>query len=322
VIRDRVLRWFARRIALLVGLIGLASVLAELAPLHWFLELFSHFATHYAILALAAALVLGALRRWRWTALALGVACWNSVVVAQSLSPSARPTAHDAQRLTILHFNVGVGHRDPRRVMDYVLAHAERFDVVVLIEAGPQWKEELDRALSVYPHSVLELEDTPFGIAVMSRAKPIASAVVETPGGFRHVEVRLAIPGQKLPVALYAIHPPPPVSGDLADARNDYLARIASAISGRADETAIVVGDFNTTPYSPYLRRFVKETALLPSRCCLLHQGTWPVIFGNAWFGIPIDHSLVTARLRVAAHEIGPDLGSDHLPIVLSVAAR
>jgi endonuclease/exonuclease/phosphatase (EEP) superfamily protein YafD len=39
-----------------------------------------------------------------------------------------------------------------------------------------------------------------------------------------------------------------------------------------------------------------------------------------AWAGIPIDHALATPEFTATAFTVGPDLGSDHRPIVAEFA--
>ncbi len=41
---------------------------------------------------------------------------------------------------------------------------------------------------------------------------------------------------------------------------------------------------------------------------------------GTALWGIAIDHTLVTPGARIVQREVGPDLGSDHLPVRTRVA--
>ena len=38
--------------------------------------------------------------------------------------------------------------------------------------------------------------------------------------------------------------------------------------------------------------------------------------------GIPIDHVLVTPQWLVVEREVGPNLGSDHLPVIVQIALR
>jgi len=37
---------------------------------------------------------------------------------------------------------------------------------------------------------------------------------------------------------------------------------------------------------------------------------------------VPIDHCLVSSELAVVNHEVGPDLGSDHFPVLVTLACR
>lgn len=122
---------------------------------------------------------LAALRRLKWAGVAVALAWGNGYVVAQSFAPAARAgAAESAARPTVFHVNVGLRHRDPRTVIDYVLANAQHSDVVVLIEADLQCENELERLRAAYPYSARRLEDTPYGLAVFSRLKPVSSAVV------------------------------------------------------------------------------------------------------------------------------------------------
>jgi endonuclease/exonuclease/phosphatase (EEP) superfamily protein YafD len=320
---DRVKDWLARRLALLAAAVGVASVCAALARLHWFLELASHFALHYAVGALALALGLVALQWRRWAAFALVIAAWNGYVVAEGSALFERPHARaGAPHLTIFHFNGNFRHAAPERVADYILANAERIDVVVLIEATSGWQTALRRLQGRFPHALQALEDSPFGIAVLSKTAPSSSAIVEAPRGFRHAELRVSLPGIAQPIAIYALHPPPPMSGYLSNARDEKLAYIARVIRERGGETPVVVGDLNLTPYSPVFASFVRDSGLRAVQSRAIPRNTWPVMFGQTWLGIPIDHSLVGGGATPVSHAIGPALGSDHLPVTVSIAAR
>jgi endonuclease/exonuclease/phosphatase (EEP) superfamily protein YafD len=91
-------------------------------------------------------------------------------------------------------------------------------------------------------------------------------------------------------------------------------------IRGRGDETAVVVGDFNLTPYSPYFAAFARASGLQPARGAALAASTWPGMLATWGLGIPIDHVFVSSNANVVAHEVGPDLGSDHLPVAVILA--
>ena len=47
-------------------------------------------------------------------------------------------------------------------------------------------------------------------------------------------------------------------------------------------------------------------------------EATWPVWFGFA--GIPIDHAFVSTDVAITHIETGPNIGSDHRPILGDLA--
>ena len=83
-----------------------------------------------------------------------------------------------------------------------------------------------------------------------------------------------------------------------------------------------MIGDFNLTPFSPYFRAFADASGLRPVRAGFWPKSTWPGMLASAWLGIPIDHAFIADDLKVVSHEIGPHLGSDHLPVLITVAAH
>ena len=95
--------------------------------------------------------------------------------------------------------------------------------------------------------------------------------------------------------------------------RNEQLA-IAGDVLAEVDGPKIVVGDFNATPWSAGLRAFRSENELSGFNT----RATWPIWLGFA--GIPIDHAFVSRDLGILEIETGPDIGSDHRPILIDVA--
>ena len=80
----------------------------------------------------------------------------------------------------------------------------------------------------------------------------------------------------------------------------------------------MVVGDFNLTPWSPYFQRFITGSGLRDARKPRRFDHTWPVTFDNAHIGIAIDHSFAHPSLPLVERVIGPDLGSDHMPVTVT----
>ena len=132
---------------------------------------------------------------------------------------------------------------------------------------------------------------------------------------FTHIEATLKLPGRTTFLALYALHAPPPISGEMAEARNRKFDHIARKAAAQPQATPVVVGDFNLTPWSPYFHQFVKGSGLKDARTPHRFDNTWPVTFNNAHIGLAIDHTFAHPSLPLVKRTIGPDLGSDHLPV-------
>ena len=74
-----------------------------------------------------------------------------------------------------------------------------------------------------------------------------------------------------------------------------------------------MAGDLNATPWSHGFRQLVRPRGLRDSA---LGRGVQPTWNARCWAPrIPIDHVVVSPEVQVSARTIGPDVGSDHLPV-------
>jgi len=311
----------AKRFIAFTVLLLIATVLAALASVYWFFELFGHFTPHYALAALLFAPALALLRAWRWAALACALMLWNGYPVARLLLQDTPATVVTQNRFTVFHFNVNMSHEQPQRIVSHLLRNARDIDVVVLFEATTDFDTVLGAIKENFPHQIQHLQDSPFGIAIASKHAFDLGAISREPSRFfPHIEATIKLPGRALPLALFAVHAPPPVSGELANDRNDKLAHIARKSAAQSAMTPVVVGDFNMTPWSPYFQRFIADSGLRDARTPRRFDHTWPVTFDNANLGLAVDHSFAHPSLQLIKRVIGPDLGSDHLPVTVTFA--
>ncbi len=318
---ESISRQIGKRLTMLTVLLLIASAFAALATQYWFLELFTHFTPHYGVFAVFCLIGLALLRAWRWAALALALALWNGYPVARMLLPDAAAEASATQKFTVFHYNIGLNHEQPQRIVSYLQRGAKNIDVAVFLEATGDFGIALDELKELFPHQIRHLEDSPFGIAIISKHAFDFGAISSEPWKMHpHIEATVKLPGRATPLALYAVHAPPPISGEMAQARNSKLAHIAQLAhkAAAAQATPVVVGDFNLTPWSPYFQRFITDSGLRDARRPRRFDHTWPVTFNNAHIGIAIDHSFAHPSLPLLARIIGPDLGSDHMPVTVT----
>jgi endonuclease/exonuclease/phosphatase (EEP) superfamily protein YafD len=77
----------------------------------------------------------------------------------------------------------------------------------------------------------------------------------------------------------------------------------------------VLLGDLNTTSWSPGFQECLQISRLRDSRRGFGVHPTWPA--RQAVLRITIDHCLVSDGIVVEDHHVGPDVGSDHLPVLI-----
>lgn len=245
-------------------------------------------------------------KRWLPAALLLPLPFWTAAPALPS-SDAAVGGATTAT-LTLASANVQVSNASSAKPLLRWLAEASP-DVVVLLEVSPALAPQLG-GLQAYPHRVVEPDDSPFGIALLSKWPLVSPRVARDADGIPRIEAELALDARRH-VKLTALHPMPPLSPHFHAARDQALRELARR-DGALDMPSILAGDLNATPWST---AFSGLDALGWRRATGLRP-TWPAA-GRGLFGIPIDHVLASRHWRVEDASTGPDIGSDHLPTLV-----
>ena len=109
-----------------------------------------------------------------------------------------------------------------------------------------------------------------------------------------------------------ATHLKRPTSGP----QGDQEAALLRLIGHYDRRRLILAGDFNSTPWSFGLRRLDQQLGLERRDRALF---TWPALYSPVAF-LPIDHIYAGEAWRTVSIARGPRLGSDHYPIVATLA--
>ncbi len=313
-------RWSLRGVAdaaLWVGILGafglcLLTIAAFAGERHWLLELTTHFRPHYTIALLVCALVWTSVRRFRTAAIFAAFAMLNTSALLPRFAAHANPPS-DAPHIKLLLSNVHTGNQNHQAIL--ALIKSEQPDIVALLEINDAWLDALKPLTLTHPHTRSVSRPDNFGIALFSRL-PLSNAITlylspaEVPS--IHATIPLKSGGH---INLLATHPLPPGDAEGLLLRDQQISAIARW-SSTSLHPAIVLGDLNCAPWSPAFRRLLKEGSLIDTGHGV--TPTWPV---KPWFlRIPLDHCLISPSLFVADHQVGPDIGSDHFPIIVTVA--
>lgn len=263
----------------------------------WLLDLAAHWQWVF-VPALAISTALATLADHRFALLLPLLALpW---LTASALLPAASAAAPS---FAIASANVHMDNQDTGPLARWLTK--ERPDVVVVLEVTSLYAQGL-QTFDAYPHRHIAAQDNPFGIALLSRHPLSDARTVQDADGIPHIDARLTWQGRQIRVL--AVHPMPPISVAFAASRDRQLA--AWATSAGLQPT-LLAGDLNATPWSSAFNHLDtlglrRVTGLAP---------TWPTaLFGLS--GIPIDQVLASQHWRRVDSSRGPDLGSDHAPVL------
>lgn len=209
-----------------------------------------------------------------------------------------------SESLSVVASNVHFENLQPQQLLDWL--RAENVDIAVLVEVSPRYASALSAAVD-YPYQTVVARTDPFGMAVLSRIPLVETQTVEESRAPVHIESAFYWQGNK--VKIVAFHPMPPITPAYQQQRDKELRRLSDRLEGGI---AIIAGDFNATPWST---AFAGLNSIGLGRASGLSP-TWPVA-GWGVLGIPIDNVFATRHWKVAERAIGPDVGSDHFPVLV-----
>lgn len=275
---------------------------------HWIFEITTHFVVQATVLAAIATIILGIRRHWKAAALTACMALINAFEwVPYSLpGPSVARADEFDEALVVVSANVYSGNHDST-ALDHWLVDS---DVAFISEVDPWWAKQIESWKADWPYQIVKPRSDNFGLALISRHPIIDPRSFDLEGGDPAVHCRIRTPRGEWTIV--GLHPFPPAGRTYSTYRNQQLASAARRIR-LLPIPRVVLGDLNSASSSPMFRDFLSETGLSDSRLGFGWQPTWPT--GSRLLRIPIDHVLVEPSLIVLDREVGPDIGSDHLPV-------
>lgn len=263
--------------------------------------------TPYVAAAAPVPLLCAAVLRRPYALIAGGLvaAAFAAMVLPRAIGSAGPAAAGPALR--VLTANLFFSRADPGRVVD--LVRGDHVDVLSVQELNQDGVEALSQAGldAELPYHVLDPRWGAAGTGLYSRyplrvTAPVPGAAMAMP------QAELTLPGGR-PVALTAVHPPPPFSRSNVRAWRRDLGALPAA--GPRGPVRILIGDFNATLDHARLRgvldRGYADVADRAGKGLVL---TW----GLSKFGPPLtlDHVLVDERVAVRRVEVYDLPGSDH----------
>lgn len=320
----QLLSLLVRGTALMLGLVGLGMSIACLGG-YWSdrLDAFTHAAPLWLMMGVGAVALGGIFARngERWVMVGLGVATLLacSVLMLPELWASWRfkPATPAASDLKIVQFNVWHDNQTPEKSLAWILD--QDADVVIVEEGAGQSWSTIKALRGAYPFASCD-KVSRCETWIFSRKKMLARGGIPTEKPYLS-GAWATLADAKGPFTVTGVHYTWPVPPGLQQAQSRKLVKL---VSGFDRKSAIVTGDFNSTPWSFTLKRQDKALGL---RRWTRAIPSWPaskfsrVMVAPAPF-LPIDHVYAGSEWHAVSVERGPALGSDHRPIVVTLRRK
>lgn len=295
----------------MVVLLGLANVFAALDAHYWLFEMFAHFVMQYIILATLLLPVALWRRKWRQVVILLLVLVLNigEVWMIRRDFSYQRETCEGEQTIAILQSNIYYRNWNLDAALDLLRTSSEDVDIVVFNEFEEEWRERAIKAFSDrFPyHYITWVRADIESFAIFSR-EPFE--VRQHSGRIRNnAHLRLLFPSYGLTFAVY--HGFAPITERGVRERNHELMRIAQDFD-RMHSPALVMGDFNQTPYATAMQDAMRAGKLRIAHFPHGLAPTWPKPKLAFPFGIPIDHLLANEHIRICKRRVIDVPGTDH----------
>lgn len=323
----KTIQYLSIRLRNLALIACLPTLLGFLGGGAWFLDLCAHFRWQYAIV-LTVGILAALIRRapavepkrdsQRWL-LGMLFSVWlvNAYALVWANGPVPVESPSSAKKLKLLVVNIHLGNPDPSALL--ALIEQEAPDVVGILELTPAMDAKLASLDDRYPGSHRAPRDDPFGIAVWWRSSAgSVEQIASPPLDFPSLHLMLDLDGA--PLHIWLTHPIPPMGNQMHAWRGEHLHEIATRIAAEPGDH-VLAGDLNATPWSIAYRELRTTTGMLDAGAGRLPRPTWRGDGSLGWlFAIPIDHVLISPTLSSSDYWIGPDVGSDHRPVIVKIA--
>lgn len=273
-------------------------------------DIFSHFLFQYSIISLVL-LVVCIWKRLVFLSCLSGILFIINITAFLDFNGSAIASIPEKDTFKVYTANINKENKDLTRLIREI----ENVDaeVVLLMEVTSEHVKQLAQLKQGYNYNIVDprIDASGRGGIVLSKFPVLRHNLIYLSDyGNAIFEVRLNI--KQTDILFYGVHFPRPRFNKSFTLRQKKILMLAYKV---ADSSApiVIAGDFNTTPFSPVFKKFLRISGLRDSRVGFGWQPSWPSFFPFLW--IPIDHLLVSPEIEIHKRATGSHIGSDHFPV-------
>ncbi len=289
-------------------------------------EILCHFQMQYLGMVLILSAITIWLKRSRLILLTLFCLALLSAQVIPWYFPPAQSNITPNYR--VMSTNLNVANSNATEIIK--LTEKERPDLALFIEVNDSMAKQLEALKTFLPYSSNQLTPYQPGTVLYSK-DPLTDFKIRKFDTNNAVNLTARVQTKNRQLSIVAIHPLSPVKREFIHSRNKVFKAVSKYIQ-QQDDPVLLIGDFNTTMWSPSYRTLAHETGLKNTRKGLGIFPTWPANMSYyltpklnilaKLFQIPIDQCLTSPSLNAVKMHTGSDVGSDHLPIIVDFSIR
>lgn len=277
----------------------------------------AHFRLHLVILLFITCCMLLLTQAWRLSCIALAVAILGLAGLYPAITiwdNNSTQIVDGKNIIKVMQVNLYFKNQSLNKVID--LIRKEQPDFIALQEVPYRTKQILAPLKEKYPYQIF----CPFSgvgdVVVLSRRPLITEAQKQCAKRHGLVWLRAQINGQEVSFAsIHLYWPYPYKQWQQIRKLEPYLKQIPHPV--------IIAGDFNAAPWS-YAVRHIGITSNTKVVGGLRMTWQQPITISGFRFvaRLPIDHILASQEFVVQNISKGPDIASDHFPVITAFALK
>ncbi len=309
---------------------AIATVLGFAGSLWWVFQLLEHPRPQYCLI-LIIAIVVGGISRQAWSF----AWCLPLFLNLTLLVPLFFTTPQDSYfaaanhvpgtTLRLLLVNLDHENQDTTSAIKYI--DSQNVELVLLQEVTSRWLAVLQCNLSRYRVAMSLPRENSTGVAMLVPTTPsqsveiVATQTLEMPpnSGQPLVETTLRWGGREVVIlGLSIARPRNRDSSAFQQVEFDAAAEWSLRQQRQEKREVVVMGDFNSTPWSGRFRKFQQDSHLRNSLRGFGLQPTWHASLPSPLM-VAIDHCLHSQSITTINRATGSNIGSDHLPLFVEL---
>jgi endonuclease/exonuclease/phosphatase (EEP) superfamily protein YafD len=295
----------------------------------WWFDVACHFRVQYFWILIFSAIVCTLGRKWIPCILITTFALINAATLIPYIT-TAKPINVDSPKIRAVSINLDYRNSSYEKAVSFISQSQPQ--LLILGDLSERWEDGLRETLAEFPYFIrLKYAEAYFieenfmepfreilkkhkiSLGLFSKL-PFESRKLGQVETYPTPYVMAQFKFNEKPFTLLGAHLMIPASNVLSKTRNKQITFLTQKIQSIKQPT-VLLGDLNITPWSPFFKDFIQKTGLNEARKEFGISPTWPT--GFASLQIPIDHSLTSNRIIVHSFRLGPDIGSDHFPLIL-----